>query len=320
MTEIIFSDQKIEQTWGRNYRHYLALGYGPYSYGEIFLVNPHDLPKQSNKKVNVMCPVCKEERSVSRQSLYLAGEHSVCKACSKINDIAGEKFGSLTAISYVKTENGQATWRFACDCGREYIGPGAQVKAGNISSCGCSRIVDESGNTYGRLSVVDYAGPNHGASWLCECECGNMAIINGSDLRSGRVNSCGCLRIELMSGENNRFYKSSVSKEKREAERAYFGSWRSLVINLYGSKCVICQKKNDIHVHHLYDFCSYSSMRGVPKNGIPLCNDHHREFHIDYMNGWMKSCSPNDFLTWLELNNITIDNSIMMNIREIINE
>ena len=30
--------------------------------------------------------------------------------------------------------------------------------------------------------------------WRCICECGNTHIVQGNDLKSGRVRSCGCLR------------------------------------------------------------------------------------------------------------------------------
>ena len=28
--------------------------------------------------------------------------------------------------------------------------------------------------------------------WKCECECGNIAIVDGTRLRSGNTKSCGC--------------------------------------------------------------------------------------------------------------------------------
>jgi hypothetical protein len=34
-------------------------------------------------------------------------------------------------------------------------------------------------------------------AWLCRCRCGSEKIVEGSNLRSGRSTSCGCLRTEL---------------------------------------------------------------------------------------------------------------------------
>jgi len=50
------------------------------------------------------------------------------------------------------------------------------------------------GRRYGRLTVTGQ-GSTHG-QWLCSCECGQIKEINGSNLRAGRTQSCGCLRDE----------------------------------------------------------------------------------------------------------------------------
>lgn len=57
------------------------------------------------------------------------------------------------------------------------------------------------GNRYGRLVVIEEAPSRNGAAmWICKCECGNTTKpITGSDLRSGKVQSCKCLHNELLS-------------------------------------------------------------------------------------------------------------------------
>jgi len=56
------------------------------------------------------------------------------------------------------------------------------------------------GYRYGRLVVLGMAPKeiwrNKNAHWICECLCGQQRIISGSDLESGNVNSCGCLKKE----------------------------------------------------------------------------------------------------------------------------
>lgn len=40
-----------------------------------------------------------------------------------------------------------------------------------------SRIIDETGKRYGRLTVIEYAGSsNKKAMWLCKCDCGNERL------------------------------------------------------------------------------------------------------------------------------------------------
>lgn len=50
------------------------------------------------------------------------------------------------------------------------------------------------GQQIGRLTVLarlENAGRQ--TRWLCWCECGMEKVASGGDLRSGRVQSCGCL-------------------------------------------------------------------------------------------------------------------------------
>ena len=56
-----------------------------------------------------------------------------------------------------------------------------------------SRLIDETGSKYGRLTVVKYVGDG---KWFCKCECGNTNEVRGDALRSGRSRSCGCLAKE----------------------------------------------------------------------------------------------------------------------------
>jgi len=56
------------------------------------------------------------------------------------------------------------------------------------------KLIDLTGKSFGRLTVVERAGCNkHGqALWLYRCECGKKKTVRGSSLRSGHTTSCGC--------------------------------------------------------------------------------------------------------------------------------
>jgi len=58
------------------------------------------------------------------------------------------------------------------------------------------KIIDETGNTYGRLKVVEIAKKDQFAYWLCKCSCENWSIVKGRDLRLKKTKSCGCLSKE----------------------------------------------------------------------------------------------------------------------------
>ena len=66
-----------------------------------------------------------------------------------------------------------------------------------------SKIRDLSGQKFGRLEVLAYAGtrclPSGGkkAQWLCRCDCGNEVTVLSTNLIRGISKSCGCLNDEL---------------------------------------------------------------------------------------------------------------------------
>jgi len=110
----------------------------------------------------------------------------------------GDKIGSLTILEEIQ----MGQYKCLCDCGREFITTGKILSVGDATTCGCgiNRInhtfIDETGNKYGKLTVLEYIGTdkNHQALWKCRCDCGNEKITTGHLLRNGDVISCGCLK------------------------------------------------------------------------------------------------------------------------------
>lgn len=58
--------------------------------------------------------------------------------------------------------------------------------------------IDLVGKKFGRLTVLKYVKNDecNQAMWECLCICGNISVVRGYSLRSGRAKSCGCLRNE----------------------------------------------------------------------------------------------------------------------------
>jgi len=159
---------------------------------------------------------------------------------SKPNNLIGQRFGKLVVLERVENDKfGKTRWLCQCDCGNTKIINGSSLLRGLTTSCGCyklaklkeyneSNVVDETGNVYGKLTVIsrNYDISKDGrAMWNCQCECGNMHIVSGKMLREGKVSSCGCLdssrgelTIEKILKLNNinfsREYLVDVRKEK----------------------------------------------------------------------------------------------------------
>ena len=60
-----------------------------------------------------------------------------------------------------------------------------------------AEFVDKTGQKYGKLTVLGLSNTKTKTGhlrWQCQCECGSVCIIAGSDLSTGRTKSCGCIR------------------------------------------------------------------------------------------------------------------------------
>jgi hypothetical protein len=60
---------------------------------------------------------------------------------------------------------------------------------------------DLTGQIFGKLKVLRFAGParQRYAAWECECRCGTIVTRSSQVLRTGITRSCGCL------GDENRY-------------------------------------------------------------------------------------------------------------------
>ena len=62
-----------------------------------------------------------------------------------------------------------------------------------------SRSPDMTGFVSGRLTAIRQVpaiGATNHARWLCRCECGKTKEVRASHLRTGNIQSCGCLSLD----------------------------------------------------------------------------------------------------------------------------
>ena len=52
-------------------------------------------------------------------------------------DLTGRRFGRLTVLEFVPTENTHSYWKCRCDCGKYKVISSVGLKTGNTASCGC---------------------------------------------------------------------------------------------------------------------------------------------------------------------------------------
>jgi hypothetical protein len=86
-----------------------------------------------------------------------------------------------------------------------------------------SKLIELSGKVFGLLRVVDKSEtPSRRPRWKCVCVCGNTHVAEGSELRRGRVRSCGCATNLLIGVANtkhgmsrSRAYKAWAAMKNR---------------------------------------------------------------------------------------------------------
>lgn len=83
-------------------------------------------------------------------------------------------------------------------------------------------LVQMEGVKIGRLTFISHVG--HG-NWLCKCDCGKNAVVNGCDARMGRTTSCGCRRKE-----------TATIQARKNAEENFVG----VRINNLGYRMLYC--------------------------------------------------------------------------------
>jgi hypothetical protein len=167
--------------------------------------------------------------------------------------LVGHSFGRLTVVRLAPRANGQFRplrhWVCKCACGNEVIVPTQRLTNGNTRSCGClkqERIhPDLTGQTFNQLMVLEPAGLRRAASlWRCRCLCGGEAFVRTTDLRSGAVRSCGCLRPggkhSLAPGKALRNLVISMYRGNAERKGLTFSLSVEEAETLFQSPCFYC--------------------------------------------------------------------------------
>ena len=74
------------------------------------------------------------------------------------------------------------------------------------------KLINLTGMRFGKLLVLEQAEStsDNAAQWLCQCDCGNKAVVRGRSLRSGKVTDCGCEKPRFYDLTGKRFGKLTV--------------------------------------------------------------------------------------------------------------
>lgn len=134
-------------------------------------------------------------------------------------------------------------------------------------------MIELTGKKIGRLTVIrrngQYISPKGKKEplWLCKCDCGIEVTERGSQLRNGKVKSCGCLKRE-------QFIKMVTKHGFRDDENIYrhwlnmrnrCNNTRYSKYHLYGGRGIkVCKEWDD------YDEFRKWSLKNGYKEGLTL--------------------------------------------------
>lgn len=83
------------------------------------------------------------------------------------------------------------------------------------------RLIDMRGQKVGLWTVIEQAGNtvNGAALWRCVCECGAERAVLGSDLRSGKSNSCGCEGVNRI---------GDAARKHGDSKTRLYSTWKNM--------------------------------------------------------------------------------------------
>lgn len=262
---------------------------------------------------NCLCS-CGSSRVVKGKSLTVGRVGSCgCKKKTTLKDLTGTTIKNLTVLSYSHSEpvgeksSTEVFWNCLCICGNIGCFSAKSLREGR-ASCGClSKVLDISGNIYGRLTALYSWEPKF---WLFLCDCGKTCISYKSNVVNGITSSCGCYRLEactsqldkvnasgMMKGSGNYKWKGGITPLKKSIrESAAYYLWRNTILKRDEHHCQDCSTTvGDLHVHHIehlskiiqkFNIKTIEEALACPliwdtDNGVTLCENCHQDRHPD---------------------------------------
>jgi hypothetical protein len=154
----------------------------------------------------------------------------------RVIDLTDQRFGKLLVLRRGENKpNGKGTlaaWVCKCDCGRETLVRGRDLRTGNSATCGCSTDYElQIGKVFGKLTVVGIGEPttikktalrqeHTSIRWKCLCECGGAKDVLPCQLFKRSVKSCGCIYHKPRSTKNEAAANNLFAQYKSAAKRA----------------------------------------------------------------------------------------------------
>ena len=249
------------------------------SCGEIFEVSFDSFknkPQRQCKKCGIQKRV--KERSCTYEEVKKYIESKNCK---------------LISTEYI---NNKTPLLIQCSCGNIFEERFDTFKSSNRSKCNeCNGLINwtyekvkayiegENGNGCKLLST-EYI--NNATKLNIMCSCGKTFETSLNQFKEQNKKQCKECGLKLKSGENHPRYNPDLTEEEREKGRYIQGllEWRNEVYERDNYTCQCCgdNKGGNLNAHHINGYNNHKHLRIEIDNGITLCEDCHKEFHMIY--------------------------------------
>ena len=96
------------------------------------------------------------------------------------------------------------------------------------------KVADLTGQRFSKLVVTgrDEFNTTTSIKWICLCDCGNTTSVSRSNLKDGRVKSCGCYHISQLKA----WHKAKANKANpRSTKSLTYRSWYLMIYRCYAS-------------------------------------------------------------------------------------
>lgn len=187
---------------------------------------------------------------------------------------------------------GRVAYQCLCECGTRRNVLKQSLVSGASISCGCDRPRTRFGRTvvgdrYGYLVVLkelETRSKEGNVIFLCQCDCGSIINVEGSNLRKNHTKSCGCYKKtknaeslrarRLIHGQSKTLaYKSFIEERRRQRKNELDNEWTlqmEMCLHIYQPVCVVCGGTKRMSTDHVLPLSRGFGL--FPGNAVRLCS------------------------------------------------